>query len=129
MQNKSLVVFVCLALLVSHSAYAQVPGGENSRDCANYDHCADRVESNYRWKIIACTTVSIIGVVGCAGVSAGVGAITVGAGFAISIACGIYVGWRSDVCKSNARSTCRRGLRTCQTVWNTTGRCYSNACD
>ena len=45
MQSKSVVVFVCLALLVSHSAYAQVPGGENSRDCANYDHCADRVES------------------------------------------------------------------------------------
>ena len=129
MQSKNVVVFVCLALLISHSAYAQVPGGENSRECANFDHCADRVESDYRWARIGCTAANYVGGASCGGIGLGIGSMTGGIGGAVAgVACGYLVSFIVDRCRENARSSCRSGLSRCE-QWNTSGRCYSNACD
>ena len=130
MKIKCLTVFVCLALLISHSAYAQVPGGENSRECANFDHCADRAESSYRWAKIGCTAANVLGQGSCAVIGTGAGAMTgmVG-GIASGFACGMLVSWLIDRCRDDARSSCRRSLSTCKSMWNQSGRCFSNVCD
>ena len=120
MKTRIVAFLVCLALLlIPHSTYAQVPGHENSRECANYDHCADRVESHYRSGKRGCTVAELLG--GGACLVAGVG------GLILSAACVAGMVYVSDRCRSEQARICRSNLRGCDR-WNTTGRCFSHAC-
>lgn len=122
MKTKIAAFLVCLVLLlIPHPTYAQVPGGENSRECANYDHCADRIGSNYRAGKRGCTVAEILGSGACLVVSA------TGAGLVLSAACVAGLIYASDRCRSEQARICRSNLRGCDR-WNTTGRCFSHAC-
>lgn len=122
MKTKIVAFLVCLALLlIPHSTSAQVPGHENSRECANYDHCADRIGSNYRAGLRGCTVADLLGVGVCATVTA------TGVGIPVGVGCSVALVYLASRCRSEQARICRSYLRSCNR-WNTTGRCFSHAC-
>ena len=123
MKNKCVAVFLCLALLSYHSAYtyAQVPGGGNSRECAGFDHCVDKVESRYRSAMSSCTYLDVAGIITCA-VIGSVSVVVIG-GIVLGIGCAVYIDMEVKNCKNRAKNNYRRNVGPCQ-AFNTSGRCY-----